>query len=48
MKDLTKKENWDETMIYIHRSRMIFGLFMGIILGVLGTLILQMTAILTQ
>jgi len=33
MKDLTKKENWDDDLIYVHRSRLIIGLFAGIWIG---------------
>jgi hypothetical protein len=32
-KKLSKKENWTEELTYVHRSRMILGLFFGLILG---------------
>lgn len=33
MKDLTKKENWDEDLRYVARSRLIIGLVAGKIIG---------------
>jgi hypothetical protein len=33
MKDLTKKENWTPEMVYIHRTRLIFGLLYGVLLA---------------
>lgn len=33
MKDLTKKENWDEDLRYVHRSRLLIGFFIGWISG---------------
>ena len=33
MKDLTKKENWDEDLRYVARSRLIIGLIVGILIG---------------
>ena len=32
-KDLTKKENWDEDLRYVARSRLIIGLVVGVLLG---------------
>lgn len=33
MKDLTKKENWDESLKYVAKSRLIIGLIFGFLLG---------------
>ena len=34
MKDLTKRENWTEEMIYIHKSRLLIGMIFGIVIGI--------------
>lgn len=31
MKDLTKKENWNEELVYVHRSRLVLGFCLGIL-----------------
>ena len=33
MKDLTKKENWDDDLRYVARSRLKIGLIAGFLLG---------------
>ena len=33
MKDLTKKENWDEDLTYVHRSRLLIGFILGFLSG---------------
>jgi len=34
MKDLTKDENWTPEMIYVHRTRLVLGVILGFILGI--------------
>ena len=35
MKDLTKKENWTPELRYVHKSRLIIGFILGVIVGLL-------------
>ncbi len=30
---LSKKENWTEELIYVHRTRLLLGVILGIIVG---------------
>lgn len=48
MIDLTKKENWTPELIYIHRSRLIIGLVLGFIFGILYSLYFISILILTK
>lgn len=33
--DLTDRTNWTKQMVYIHRSRLVVGIVLGVVIGVL-------------
>jgi len=39
-KKLSKRKNWTDELIYVHRTRLIFGFLLGLIIGSLSTILM--------